>query len=79
MRAATYLAIAFGLVLSLLVMITAGIEGSITLDIDLSRGDIIWILLGAPVILAILQLLLCPLSYAIEALVLRYAPRFRRP
>ena len=57
--------LALGLVLGILVLVTGGAEGSITLDIDLSASDSIWFLIGTPVLLGAVALLVSPLSYGL--------------
>ena len=55
-----------GLVLGILVLVTGGAEGSITLDIDFSAIDSIWFLLGTPFLLTAVFLLVSPLSYCLH-------------
>ena len=52
-----------GLVFGILILVTGGGSGSITLDIDFSASDSIWFLLGTPVLLTAVFLLFSPLSY----------------
>ena len=57
-----------GLLLGILVLVTGGAEGSITLDIGLSTIDSIWFLLGTPALFLVLFLLFSPLSYCVHLL-----------
>ena len=57
-----------GMVLGILVLVTGGAEGSITLDIDLSAIDSIWFLLGTPILFVVVFLLVSPLSYGVHLL-----------
>jgi hypothetical protein len=55
-----------GLILGILVLVTGGAEGSITLDIDFSAIDSIWFILGTPVLLTAIFLLISPLAYCVH-------------
>ena len=52
-----------GLVLAIVVLLTGGVEGSITLDIDISRADIVWFIVGAPALITLLFLMFAPVSF----------------
>ena len=60
-----------GLVLGIMVLVTGGAEGSITIDIDLSAIDSIWFLLGTPFLLTAVFLLTSPLSYYVHSIAFR--------
>lgn len=57
-----------GLVLGMVVLVTGGAEGSITIDIDLSASDSIWFLLATPLLITAVFILLSPLSYCLHFL-----------
>ena len=63
--------LALGLVAGLLVLLTGGIEGTVTADIDLGYSDIIWLLLGIPVGVMSLFLVVSPLAFLIHKAVSR--------
>jgi len=63
--------LAIGLVLGILVLAFGGAEGAITLDIDISRSDSIWFLLGVPSILTLLFLIVTPISFLVHTLMPR--------
>jgi len=63
--------LALGLVLGILVLAFGGAEGSITLDIDISRSDSIWFLLGVPSILTLLFLIVTPISFLVHTSISR--------
>jgi len=63
--------LALGLVLGILVLAFGGAEGSITLDIDISRSDSIWFLLGVPSILTLLFLIVTPRSFLVHTSISR--------
>ncbi len=52
-----------GLVLTALLLAVGGVEGSISLDIEISRGDSTWLVLGLPLLFTLLVLLCSPLAY----------------
>ena len=66
--------LALGLVLGALLLITGGVEGEISLDIDFSATDSLWFFLGVPAVISALFLLLSPLSYFIHAAAFRAKP-----
>lgn len=55
--------LAIGLVLGILVLVIGRAEGSITLDIDVSRSDSVWFLLGVPSAITLLFLIFTPVSF----------------
>ena len=57
--------LAIGLVLGILVLVIGGVEGTITLDIDISRSDSVWFLLGVPSIVTLLFLIFTPVSFLV--------------
>ena len=65
---------ALGLVLGVLILVTGGAEGEISLDIDISTIDSLWFFLGVPALISALFLLLSPLSYLIQGAVFRRKP-----
>ena len=58
--------LAIGVVLGIALLVGGGIEGSINLDIELSRYDSVWFLLGTPLIVTLLFLLFTPLSFLLH-------------
>jgi hypothetical protein len=62
------------LVLGILILASGGAEGTITLDIDFSRSDSVWFLLGTPLVLTFLFLAFSPLSFFIDAAASRIRP-----
>lgn len=66
--------LAVGLVLGILMLFIGGAKGSITLDIELSRSDSVWFLVGAPLIFTFLFLVVSPLSFFIHAATTRLWP-----
>lgn len=62
---------AIGLVATILILFSGGVEGTVSLDIDLSYSDILWFLLGIPVVVTSLFLLFTPLSFFVHAVVSR--------
>lgn len=66
--------LAIGLVLGVLMLFIGGAEGSITLDIELSRPDSVWFLVGTPLIITFLFLVVSPLSFFIHAATTRLRP-----
>ena len=65
---------ALGLILGVLVLVTGGVEGEITLDIDFSTKDSLWFFLGIPALISTLFLFVSPLSYLIHRAVFRGKP-----
>ena len=65
---------ALGLVLGVLVLVTGGAEGEISVDIDFSTKDSLWFFLGVPALISVLFILLSPLSYFIHGAVFRGKP-----
>jgi hypothetical protein len=63
--------LALGLVLGILVLVTGGAEGSITLDIDIAATDSIWFLLATPVLATAVFLLISPLSYFVYSVLFK--------
>jgi hypothetical protein len=63
--------LALGLLLGLLVLITGGVEGSVSFDIDISRRDSVWFVLAIPVVLTLLFLVVSPLSALLYHLAFR--------
>ena len=66
--------LAVGLVLGILALVSSGAEGTISLDIDLSSSDSIWISLGIPLVITTLFLICSPLSFLIYTVVSRVWP-----
>lgn len=66
--------LALGLIFGVLVLVTGGAEGEISLDIDFSATDSIWFLLGTPALVSAIFLLISPLSFFIHAAVFRKNP-----
>ena len=66
--------LALGLVLGILVLVTGGAEGEISLDIDFSSRDSFWFFFGTPVLMSALFLFLSPLSYLINRAIFRRKP-----
>lgn len=60
-----------GLVLGILILVSGGAEGSITLDIELSASDSVWFLLAAPAIVTLLFLIFSPLSFFVYTAISR--------
>jgi hypothetical protein len=60
--------LAVGLVLGLLILAIGGVEGDITMNIDLSRSDSVWLLLGVPAAVTLLFLIVAPVAYFLFAL-----------
>ncbi|TXS95308.1 hypothetical protein FV139_05260 [Parahaliea maris] len=52
-----------GLVLTALLLVVGGVEGSISLDIDISRTDGPWLVLGLPLLFTLLALLCSPFAF----------------
>ncbi|MEE4144835.1 MAG: hypothetical protein V2I26_08555 [Halieaceae bacterium] len=65
--------LAIGLVIGLLLLLTGGAEGAITLDIDLGYSDSVWFLLGMPVFVISLFVIFSPLAYLIHKWIFRTA------
>jgi len=63
--------LALGIVAGLLVILTGGIEGNVTADIDLGYSDSIWLVLGIPVGVIALFLIVSPLAFLIDKLLPR--------
>ena len=63
--------LAVGLALGLLLLFVGKVEGTITLDIDLSHSDSIWFFLGVPLSLTVLFLVFCPLSFFVYSAISR--------
>ena len=63
--------VVLGLLLGMVVLVTGGVEGSITVDIDLSAIDSLWFLLGTPFLLIAVFTLLSPLSYCVYFIAFR--------
>jgi len=63
--------LAIGLVLGILVLVTGGAEGTITLDIDLAPSDSMWLLLGVPSTVTLLFLVITPVSFFVHAAISR--------
>lgn len=60
-----------GLVLGMLLLVIGKVEGTITLDIDLSPSDSVWFFLGVPLCVTLLFLVFCPLSFFVHAAISR--------
>ena len=67
LKVAFSLSLAIGLVLSILILVIGGAEGTISLDIDLSPPDSVWFLLGVPSAVTLLFLIITPVSFFVHA------------
>ncbi len=65
--------LAMGLVVGLVVLVTGGVEGAVTLDIDLGYSDAVWLLLGIPTVVIALFALVSPLAFLIHKVTFRTA------
>ena len=63
--------LAIGLVLGIVVLVIGRAEGTITLDIDISRSDSVWFLLGVPSTVTLLFLIFTPISFFVYASISR--------
>lgn len=70
-------ALAIGLVVGLLLIVIGGVQGAITVDIDLSASDSIWFIPGIPLVVTVLFVLCSPLSFCIQRGVSRVFSRRR--
>ncbi len=68
-------ATALGLLLGILIMVIGQVKGSITLEIELSRSDSVWFLLGVPLTVTLLFLLVTPVSFLVHAAISRVLNR----
>jgi hypothetical protein len=66
--------LSIGLVLGVLILVTGGAEGSISLDIDISASDGVWFLVGTPLVMTLLFLVFSPLSFFVHAAISRLWP-----
>ncbi len=74
LRSVLLFSIALGLMLAIALLFISGVEGSITVDIDLGRSDAPWFLLGTPLVLSLLVLVASPVSYLLLRLWQRLLP-----
>jgi len=62
---------AVGLALGILLLVIGKVEGTITLDINLSPSDSVWFFLGVPLSVTLLFLVFCPISFFVHAAISR--------
>ncbi|WOJ94720.1 hypothetical protein R0135_06015 [Congregibacter variabilis] len=67
--------LALGIVLCIALLLIGGVNGEIALDIELASADGFWGLLLLPLLLAVLVLLVSPLSYTLILLVNKWRNR----
>ena len=63
--------LAVGLVLGILLLVVGNVEGTITLDIDLSASDSVWFFIGVPFGVTLLFLILSPISFFVHKAISR--------
>jgi len=58
--------LALALLIGIAILVVGGASGNLEFDVDIERIDALWVLLGLPIIAALLFTILSPISYLIS-------------